>query len=69
MKLKRTQLEARDVLVKRAKSLYKQDVDGRPGYSTRDIGRLIGRSHTWVAGAINGELTQRKQRLEQKANN
>ena len=46
MKLKITKAKEKKVLVAIAKQLFKK------GFTTREIGSKIGRSHTWVAEII-----------------
>lgn len=46
MKPKKTKQQERNRKKKRAISLYKQD------FTTREISKLIGRSHTWVAQVV-----------------
>jgi len=47
--MKETKQMKVDVLKKRAKKLYEQN------FSTRDIGKWLGRSHTWVAEVVKEE--------------
>ena len=46
MKLKITKAKEKKVLVTIAKQLFKK------GFTTREIGSKVGRSHTWVAEVI-----------------
>ena len=50
-KPKKTKQQQRQVLIDIAKKLYAQ------GLTTREIGKQINKSHTWVAWAVNGTLT------------
>ena len=49
MKPKRTKQQQIEVLKKKARKLYWED------FTTREIGKLIGKSHTWVASAVKGK--------------
>ena len=46
MKLKKTKQEKLEVLIMIAKDLYKK------GFTTREIGSRLGRSHAWVANVV-----------------
>jgi len=46
MKLSKFQQKKNLLLRAKAKKLYKQ------GLSTREVGKIIGRSHTWVENAV-----------------
>ena len=43
MTLKQTKLKEREILKDKAKLLYSQ------GFTCREVGRTIGKSHSWVA--------------------
>ena len=44
--MKKTKQEQRSILIEQAKELHAQ------GFTTREIGTLIGRSHGWVASVV-----------------
>jgi len=46
MKPKKTKQQGIEILKKKARRLYRED------FTTREIGKLIGKSHTWVASAV-----------------
>jgi transposase-like protein len=49
MVLKQTKQQEKEILKEKAISLYKQ------GFTTREIGRTIGKSHSWVALIVKGK--------------
>jgi transposase-like protein len=54
MELSKYQQERRRKLVRKAVALYKK------GYTTREVGRMLARSHAWVAYVVKPELSPTK---------
>ena len=50
MKPKKTKQQQIETLKKKARKLYRED------FTTREIGKLISKSHTWVAAAVKETL-------------
>jgi hypothetical protein len=54
MQLSKYQQERRKRLIKKAVAMY------RKGYTTREVGQLLGKSHSWVAYMVKPELSTAK---------
>ena len=48
--MKRNKLKAREILIEQAIMFSKE------GFTTREIGSLLGKSHTWVAEIVKKDL-------------